>query len=326
MGAEGLSYAAAGVDIEAYERALERVKPLIAATHGKEVAVGVGPFAGLYALPGGGHLASSADGVGTKIKVAIAAGLHRGIGVDIVNHCVNDIATAGARPLFFLDYFATGRLDPDVFTQLIEGMTEACRAAGCALLGGETAEMPGMYALGDYDLAGFIVGLVEAGRNPDPARIKAGDLLVGLPSSGLHTNGYSLVRKVFEDVPLTRVYPELGRPLAEVLLETHRCYLDELSRVRWKGAAHITGGGILGNLPRCLPDRLGARLDRKAWELAPVFDLIRKRGRIADDEMYGTFNMGLGMILVVDPGDAPAGMNVVGEVVRQTGPDRVVIR
>src|SRR6202162_2671709 len=185
MTTEGLSYAAAGVDIEAYERALERVKPLIAATHGKNVAVGVGPFAGLYALPGGGHRAASADGVGTKIKIAIAAGSHRGIGVDIVNHCVNDIATAAARPLFFLDYFATGRLDPEVFTQLIEGMTQACRIAGCALLGGETAEMPGVYALGDYDLAGFIIGMVEAGRSPDPAKIKAGGVLIGLPLGGL---------------------------------------------------------------------------------------------------------------------------------------------
>lgn len=326
MAGEGLSYAAAGVDIEAYERVLERVKPLIAATQGKDVAVGVGPFAGLYALPGGGHLAASADGVGTKIKVAIAAGSHRGIGIDIVNHCVNDIATSGARPLFFLDYFATGKLDPDVFTQLIEGMTEACRAAGCALLGGETAEMPGVYALGDYDLAGFIVGLVEAGGHPETSRIKAGDVLVGLPSSGLHTNGYSLVRKVFEDVPLSRVFPELGRPLGEVLLEPHRSYLDELGRMSWKGAAHITGGGILGNLPRCLPDRLGARLDRSAWTTPPIFELIRKRGRIADDEMHGTFNMGLGMILVADPSDVPAGAAVVGEIVRHSGPDRVVIR
>jgi phosphoribosylformylglycinamidine cyclo-ligase len=325
VGAEGLSYAAAGVDIAAYERALERVKPLIAATHGKEVAVGVGPFAGLYALPGGGHLAASTDGVGTKIKVAIAAGSHRGIGIDIVNHCVNDIATAGARPLFFLDYFATGRLDPEVFTQLIEGMTQACRDAGCALLGGETAEMPGVYALGDYDLAGFIIGLVDAGRQPDTAHVKAGDVLLGLPSSGLHTNGFSLVRKVFEDVPLTRVFPELGRPLGEVLLEPHRSYLDELGRIRWKGAAHITGGGILGNLPRCLPDGLGARLARKGWEVPPIFELVRKRGRVADDEMYGTFNMGLGMILVVDPSDVPSGTTVVGEVVRHSGPDRVVI-
>src|SRR2546421_808016 len=215
MSSEGLSYAAAGVDIEAYERALERVKPLIAATHGKEVAVGVGPFAGLYALAGGGHLAASADGVGTKVKIAIAAASHRGIGVDIVNHCVNDIATAGARPLFFLDYFATGRLDPDVFAQVVEGMTAACRAAGCALLGGETAEMPGVYALGDYDLAGFIVGIVEPGSHRDA--VKAGDALIGLPSSGLHTNGYSLVRKVFEDWPPSPLLPELGKPLGEGL-------------------------------------------------------------------------------------------------------------
>jgi len=326
MSGEGLSYAAAGVDIEAYERVLERVKPLIAATHGKEVAVGVGPFAGLYALPGGGHLAASADGVGTKIKVAIAAGAHRGIGTDIVNHCVNDIATAGARPLFFLDYFATGKLDPEVFAQLIEGMAAACREAGCALLGGETAEMPGVYALGDYDLAGFIVGLVDSGKRPDPAAIRAGDAIVGLPSSGLHTNGYSLVRRVFEDVPLSKVYPELGRPLGEELLEPHTSYLEPLRTIRWKGAAHITGGGILGNLPRCLPDGLGARLDRKSWKEPAIFGLVRKRGKVSDDEMLGTFNMGLGMILVVDGNELPQGVKVVGEVVRHAGPDRVVIR
>src|SRR5438445_1122476 len=222
MSAEGLSYAAAGVDIEAYERVLERVKPLIAATHGKEAAVGVGPFAGLYALHSGGHLAASADGVGTKIKVAIAAGVHRGIGLDLVNHCVNDIATSGARPLFFLDYFATGRLDPEVFTQLIEGMTAACKEAGCALLGGETAEMPGVYALGDYDLAGFIVGMVEPGLIRDPKEIRVGDVLIGLPSSGLHTNGFSLVRKVVEGVPINQVYDELGRQLGDDVLERHR--------------------------------------------------------------------------------------------------------
>ncbi|HXC78270.1 MAG TPA: phosphoribosylformylglycinamidine cyclo-ligase [Candidatus Acidoferrum sp.] len=326
MSAEGLSYAAAGVDIEAYERVLERVKPLIAATHGKEVASGVGPFAGLYGLPGGGHLAASADGVGTKIKVAIAAGSHRGIGTDIVNHCVNDIATAGARPLFFLDYFATGRLDPDVFAQLIEGMAAACTAAGCALLGGETAEMPGVYALGDYDLAGFIVGLVEPGRHLDPTAIHAGDVIVGLPSSGLHTNGFSLVRKVFEDVPLSKVYPELGRPLGDELLEPHRSYLEPLTTMRWKGAAHITGGGIIGNLPRCLPDGLGARLERKSWIEPAIFGLVRKRGKVSNDEMLGTFNLGLGMLLVMDAGDVPPGAQVVGEVVRHSAPDRVMIR
>ena len=316
MSSEGLSYAAAGVDIAAYERALERVKPLIAATHGPEVAAGVGPFAGLYALPGGGHLAASADGVGTKIKVAIAAGRHRGIGVDLVNHCVNDIATAGARPLFFLDYFATGQLDPEVFAQLVEGMTTACRDAGCALLGGETAEMPGVYALGDYDLAGFIVGIVEPGVRREPVR--AGDLLVGLASSGLHTNGYSLARKVFEGEPMQ------GR-LAEQLLAPHVSYLEDLRRMQWKAAAHVTGGGILGNLPRCLPDRQGARLHMHAWKIPSIFERIQRRGRISDDEMWGTFNMGLGMILVVDPKDVPEGALVVGEVVEQTGPDRVEI-
>ena len=323
MSDEGLSYAAAGVDIEAYERALERVKPLIAATHGKEVASGVGPFAGLYALVDGSHLAASADGVGTKIKIAIATGMHRGIGTDIVNHCVNDIATAGARPLFFLDYFATGKLDPDIFAQLIEGMTAACREAGCALLGGETAEMPGMYALGDYDLAGFIVGLVESGR--ERKKIEAGDLLIGLPSTGLHTNGYSLARKVFEGVPLSQEFDQPGRTLGSALLETHRSYLQDLDRIRWKGAAHITGGGILGNLPRCLPDGLGARMNRTAWEAPPIFELIRRLGKVGDDEMFGTFNMGLGMILVVDPADVPDAAPVVGEVVVQSGPDRVIL-
>jgi phosphoribosylformylglycinamidine cyclo-ligase len=325
MAGEGLSYAAAGVDIEAYERVLEKVRPLIEATHGAEVSRGVGPFAGLFALPGGGHLAASADGVGTKIKVAIAANSHRGIGADLVNHCVNDIATAAARPLFFLDYFATGKLDPDVFTQVIEGVTQACREAGCALLGGETAEMPGMYALGDYDLAGFIVGMVEAGLMRDPKQIRAGDLLIGLPSSGLHTNGFSLVRKVFEGVPLSRVFPELGRPLGEELLEVHRSYLLELGSIAWKGAAHITGGGVLGNLPRCLPKGLGARLGRRSWVEPPIFSLVQKRGRISDGEMFGTFNMGLGMILVVDRDEVPRSAQVVGEVVTHTGGERVVI-
>ena len=325
MAGEGMSYAAAGVDIEAYERVLARVKPLIAATHGEDVALGVGPFAGLFALPGGGHLAASADGVGTKIKVAIAASSHRGIGIDLVNHCVNDIATAAARPLFFLDYFATGKLDPEVFIQVIEGVTSACREAGCALLGGETAEMPGVYALGDYDLAGFIVGMVEPGLTRDPKNIRAGDVLIGLPSSGLHTNGFSLVRKVFEDVPLDRVFPELGRPLGEELLEPHRSYLQELGSINWKGAAHITGGGVLGNLPRCLPEGLGARLGRRSWDEPPIFGLLSKRGRIADIEMFGTFNMGLGMILVVDRDEVPRSACVVGEVVEQSGGERVVI-
>jgi len=305
------AYAAAGVDVDAYERMLERVKPLIAGTQGANVVTGVGPFAGLYRLPGGGLLAASADGVGTKIKVAVAAGRHRGIGHDLVNHCVNDIATAGARPLFFLDYFAAGQLEADVFTAVMEGLAEACRLNGCALLGGETAEMPGVYELGDYDLAGFVVGLLEDAEKRPPVR--AGDVLVGLPSSGLHTNGYSLVRRAFQGVPLDHVYPELGRPLADELLEPHRSYLADLQRLPWKAAAHITGGGLSGNLPRVLPEGLGYRLHAGAWRVPPVFELIQRRGRVSDSEMLATFNQGVGMVLVSEqPLD---GYPVIGEVV-----------
>lgn len=312
---EVLSYAGAGVDIPAYEALLAKVKPIIEATHGPSVAKGVGPFAGLYELPTGGWLAASADGVGTKVKVAIAAGEHRGIGQDLVNHCINDIATAGARPLFMLDYFSTAKLDAGVFEQVVEGLALACRQGGCALLGGETAEMPGLYALGDYDLAGFIVGMVEPGALPEVSSVRPGDLLVGLPSSGLHTNGFSLVRRVFADFGLDEVFPELGRPLGAVLLEPHRSYLDQLRSLTWKTAAHVTGGGIPGNLPRALPEGLGYRLDRTRWEEPPIFGLIRSRGRINDDEMLATFNLGIGMILVVAPDTVPAGYPVIGEVV-----------
>jgi phosphoribosylformylglycinamidine cyclo-ligase len=299
---EGLSYASAGVDIAAYERALERIKPLIAATAGPEVAAGVGPFAGLYRLGSGGYLAASADGVGTKIKVAIALGRHRGIGIDLVNHCVNDIATTRAKPLFMLDYFACGSLQEEVFGEVLAGMAEACGAAGCALLGGETAEMPGMYALGDYDLAGFIVGQVAECDVPDLKTIRAGDVLVGLPSSGVHSNGFSLVRKVFQEFP-------------DSLLEPHRSYQRELESVRWKGAAHITGGGIPGNLPRALPEGLDYRLERGAWDVPAIFAEIQERGRVSDEEMFGTFNMGIGMVLVMERSLVPPGSLVIGEVV-----------
>ncbi|HZV52476.1 MAG TPA: phosphoribosylformylglycinamidine cyclo-ligase [Candidatus Dormibacteraeota bacterium] len=321
-GGDGLSYAAAGVDVAAYARMLERVRGLIAATQGAEVVTGVGPFAGLYRLPSGELLAASADGVGTKIKVAIACGRHRGIGHDLVNHCVNDIATAGARPLFLMDYFAGGRLEETVFAEVMTGLVEACSAVGCALLGGETAEMPGVYALGDYDLAGFVVGRVEAGREREPVR--PGDLLVGLPSSGLHTNGFSLVRRVFEGVSLDRVEPGLGRPLGEELLEPHRCYLRQLQSLPWKAAAHITGGGLLVNLPRALPEDLAAEVDRSSWEVPPIFELIARRGRISDEEMLGTFNMGLGMVLVTS--EPLPDLPVVGRVVRRSGAHRVTFR
>ena len=322
-GRDGLSYAAAGVDVGAYQRMLARVGPLIAGTHGPEVASGVGPFAGLYALPGAGYLAASADGVGTKIKVAIAAGSHRGIGIDLVNHCINDIATTRARPLFFLDYFASARLDPDVFGSVMEGLSAACGAAGCALLGGETAEMPGMYALGDYDLAGFIVGVVDREQVPDLSTIRAGDSLVALPASGLHTNGFSLVRRVFDSVPLTHVFPELGRSLAEELLEPHRCYLGDLNGLRWKSAAHLTGGGFFENVPRSLPDGLAARFVRGSWDVPPIFRLISQRGQVLEAEMYSTFNMGVGMVLVCET--PPPGLQVIGEVVPQGDGPRVLL-
>lgn len=322
MSSDGLSYAAAGVDIEAYERMLERVKPLIAGTHGSNVVTGVGPFAGLYELPGGARLAASADGVGTKVKVAIAWGRHRGIGHDIVNHCVNDIATTGARPLFFLDYFASGRLDEAVFSEVVTGLTEACRQNGCALLGGETAELPGVYALGDYDLVGFVVGDVDPSVRRE--QVRPGDLLVGMSSSGLHTNGFSLVRKVFEDVALDHVFPELGRPLGDVLLEPHRSYLRDLQALPWKAAAHITGGGLVGNVHRPLPAGLAAELDRSAWSVPPIFDVIARAGRVAPDEMLGTFNMGLGMVLVTS--ERLPGLPVVGRVVEQAGGQRVRFR
>lgn len=322
MSVEGLSYAAAGVDIDAYNRMLGRVRPAIEATFGREVVAGVGPFSGLYKLADGSLLAASTDSVGTKVKVAAAAGRHDGIGHDLVNHCVNDIATAGARPLFFLDYFAGGKLDEEVFAAVVGGVAAACRDAGCALLGGETAEMPGLYALGDYDIAGFIVGLVAAGAPERPA-VRPGDALVGLPSNGLHTNGYSLVRKVFEDVKLDHVFPELGVPLGDELLRPHRSYLDELRRLPWKAAAHITGGGLLENVPRALPDGLAARFEGSRWDVPPIFGLIAGRGRVAEEEMLGTFNMGLGMVLVMDPADASS-LPVVGQVVEQSGPQRVL--
>jgi phosphoribosylformylglycinamidine cyclo-ligase len=304
---------------------LERVRPLIAATQGPEVVTGLGPFAGLYRLPGGGgQLAASADGVGTKVKVAIACGRHRGIGHDLVNHCVNDIATAGARPLFFLDYFACGRLDAPVFEEVVRGLADACQANGCALLGGETAEMPGLYALGDYDLAGFVVGHVapDAARGREPQQ--AGDLLVGLPSSGLHTNGFSLVRKVFEEVSLDAVFPELGRSLGEELLEPHRSYLADLERLPWKAAAHITGGGLVDNVPRALPEGLAAEFDRSAWRVPPIFDLVARLGRVDGDEMLSTFNMGLGMVLVT--AEPIPGYPVVGRVVERSAGPRVSFR
>lgn len=316
---DGGAYAAAGVDQAGKNRLLERLAPVIARTRTADVVAGVGPFAGLHRVPpGGGLLAASADGVGTKIKLAVAARRHRGIGWDLVNHCVNDIATAGADPLFFLDYLGSSQLDPDVMEQVITGLAEACAAAGCVLLGGETAEMPDVYAPGDYDLVGFIVGHVPAGCERDPVR--PGDVLCALPSSGLHTNGYTLVRKAFQGWDLEAPVPELGRPLVDELLEPHRSYLEPLRHLPWKAAAHITGGGLPGNLPRALPEGLAAEVHRGSWEFPPVFDLVQQRADLSDEEMVAIFNCGLGMILVC--AEPLPGLQTVGRVVEAAGHER----
>jgi phosphoribosylformylglycinamidine cyclo-ligase len=330
------TYAAAGVDIDAAQRAKELIKKHARATLRPEVISGVGPFAGLYKLQGYQEpiLVSSVDGVGTKLKIAAALGRHDTIGIDLVNHCVNDILTSGAEPLFFLDYIAMGKLVPQQVEAIVEGMAGACRAVGCALIGGETAEMPGFYPQGDYDLVGFIIGVVEKGDIIDGRSIKAGDAIIGLPSSGLHTNGYSLVRKLFGTEPsiLSQSYPELGRTLGQELLEPHRCYYHVLKPLlpRIKGMAHITGGGLIDNPPRILPPGLTAKLEKGSWEVPPIFTLIQKKGNIDEKEMYRVFNMGIGMAIISSPDDAVhlsaslAGARVIG-VVERGGTERVVI-
>jgi phosphoribosylformylglycinamidine cyclo-ligase len=249
-------------------------------------------------------LVASADGVGTKLRVAFMAGVHDTIGVDLVNHCVNDILVQGARPLFFLDYLATGRLDPQVAVKIVEGLARGCRENGCALLGGETAEMPGFYADGEYDVAGFIVGAVSRSRVIDGRSIRDGDVLIGLPSSGLHTNGYSLARRIaFETAGLamSSFVPELGRSIGDVLLQPHRSYLRVITPLlearALKGMAHITGGGITDNLPRILPDGVHAVIDRSTWQVPAVFAWLQRTGSVPREDMFRTFNMGVGMII-----------------------------
>ncbi len=333
------AYAAAGVDIAAAERLISRFADLARGARRPEVIADVGPFSGLFRL--GAYrdpvLVASTDSVGTKVKLAAVLGRYEGLGHDLVNHCVNDILTAGAEPLFFLDYIGGSGVTDEAKLALVGGVAAACREAGCALLGGETADMPGLYATGDFDLVGFVLGVVEREAVIDGSRIREGDVLLGLPSDGLHTNGYSLVRKVFDvgfggDVEeererLNRTYPGLDVSLGEALLAPHRCYYRELKPVlpQLRGIAHITGGGIPGNVPRVLPEGLGARIDKSAWETPPLFRLIQERGNIAEEEMYRTFNMGIGIVLAVAAADAEAvrsqlaGALVAGEVVRATG-------
>lgn len=332
------SYARAGVDIDAGNRAVQLIKDHVRSTYRPEVLSELGLFGGLFQLSGYREpvLVSSADGVGTKLKIACLLDRHDTIGMDIVNHSVNDILTCGAEPLFFLDYLAMGKLVPERVERIVSGLARACREVGCALIGGETAEMPGIYAEDEYDLAGFIVGAVERDKIIDSRRIQAGDVVIGLPSSGLHTNGYSLVRKVFgigrERAPLEVFYPELGRTLGDELLEPHRCYYPMLKPVLplIKGMAHITGGGLIDNVPRILPQGLAARFHRARWKIPPIFRLIQEKGKVEDAEMFRVFNMGIGMMLISSPEEAGAlkalpGALALGEVVRQGGEERVLI-
>ncbi len=321
------SYAAAGVDIAEGNRAVARMKQAVEATHGPAVLRGIGSFGGAFraselATYDDPVLVASTDGVGTKVELAARLGQVRGIGADIVNHCIDDILVQAARPLFFLDYLAASTLDADLVAEVVAGMAEACEAAGCALLGGETAEMPGVYRGEDYDLVGFIVGAVEKDRIVDGSSITAGDLILGLPSSGLHTNGYSLVRKVFriasDPAPLHKHYPELGRTLAEELLEPHRCYYHEIRPALHliKGLAHITGGGFEGNIPRTLPRGLAALIERGTWQVPPIFKLVQELGGVSDAEMYRVFNMGIGMAVICSPEHAPALLSQLPQAVK----------
>ncbi len=337
MGAERGTYREAGVDIDAADRIVKVAHKQARATFTPEVIGDLGFFGGLFELKGYKEpvIVSSTDGVGTKLKIACALDKHDTIGMDLVNHCVNDILTCGATPLFFQDYVAMAKLIPETLKSIIEGMAHALAEVGCALIGGETAEMPGLYPEGEYDLVGFIVGAVEKRNIIDGSSIKAGDPIIGLPSSGLHTNGYSLARKVFdaERLTLNKFYPELGRTLGEELLEPHRCYYHLLKSLipQIKGIAHITGGGIYGNLPRILPQGLAARIERGSWEAPPIFWLIKQQGNIEEQEMFRVFNMGIGMALVTAPGDAAMltreipGARLIGEVIKQKEGKRVVI-
>ncbi len=305
-----IQYKDAGVNIDEADRAVSSIRPMARKTFSKNVLTDIGSFGGGFLLQGYKQpvLVSSADGVGTKLKIAFLTGNHSTVGQDLVNHCVNDIAVQGASPLFFLDYFSVGKLDAKVAAEVVSGMARGCKANRCALIGGETAEMPGLYTEGEYDLAGFIVGAVEKKRMITGKTIKRGDVLLGLPSTGLHTNGYSLARKLLFEVAEhthdTHV-EELGGSIAEELLKVHRSYLKPIRALHdagiLKGAAHITGGGITENTPRILPKGLGVHIKADSWPILPVFEVLRTIGRIPEDDWRRTFNLGIGMILVVAP-------------------------
>jgi phosphoribosylformylglycinamidine cyclo-ligase len=310
-----MDYKQSGVDIDAGNEVVQRIRSLAKRTFTPGVLSDIGSFGGLFALSSAAIadpvLVASADGVGTKLRVAFMTGVHGTIGRDLVNHCVNDILVQGAQPLFFLDYLATGRLEPDVAVQIVEGLAAACRENGCALLGGETAEMPGFYADGEYDVAGFIVGVVDRSRLIDGRSIQPGDVLIGVPSSGLHTNGYSLARRIAFEVAGLRPsdhVAELGATIGDALLVPHRSYLPLIKPLldggRIKGMAHITGGGITDNLPRILPEGTHAAIVRDAWPTPRIFEWLQRAGNVPAADMLRTFNMGIGLIVVCAPNDA----------------------
>jgi phosphoribosylformylglycinamidine cyclo-ligase len=308
-----ISYKDAGVNIDAANAAKARIKQLARRTFNEHVMTEIGSFGGMFSARFSDArdpvLVASCDGVGTKLKAAFATGIHNTIGYDLVAHCVDDILVQGARPLFFLDYIATGKLEPEVIAQIVEGLARACTEANCALLGGETAEMPGFYPEGEYDVAGFIVGIVDRPKVIDGSRITAGDVVIGLPSLGLHTNGYSLARKLLFDVAgyqIDQQVPELGCTVGEELLKPHKNYLPALARLIEhegviKGLVHITGGGLVENIPRILPRNVDVVIKEGSWPVLPVFDLLQKIGQVPRDEMLRTFNLGLGMIVITHP-------------------------
>jgi phosphoribosylformylglycinamidine cyclo-ligase len=315
-----LTYKDAGVDIDAGNALVERIKPAVAATRRPGVLSGIGGFGGLFEVPSGYArpvLVAGTDGVGTKLKLAIETGYHGGVGIDLVAMCVNDVIVQGAEPLFFLDYYGTGRLDVDVATAVIEGIAEGCRQAGAALLGGETAELPGFYQDGDYDLAGFCVGIVEFARIIDGARVAPGDVILGIASSGLHSNGYSLARKVLERSGAPHDMVLDGAPLMERLLAPTRIYVKPLlallAEIEVHALAHITGGGLPENLPRVLPEGMMATIDLGSWQRPAVFDWLQSEGGIADAELYRTFNCGLGMAVVLPEAAAGAAIALLAE-------------
>ncbi len=328
------AYARAGVDVDLGNKLKRAIQSLVRQTHGPQVLGGIGGFGGLFRANYSGMrepvLVASIDGVGTKLKIAFALNKHETVGADLVNHCVNDIAVLGARPLFFLDYIGCGKLEPRVFQQLLRGLSRACRSSGCALLGGETAQMPGMYRKGEYDLAGCIIGVVDRGNIIDGRKIRPGDVILGLESNGLHTNGYSLAREILLGkmrLKVTSRLPGLAKTVGQELLRVHKNYQLLLAKIQSgmiKGLAHITGGGLIDNLPRTLPGNCDAVIETKSWRVPRIFQLLEENGKIDPQEMYQVFNMGIGMVAVVSERDAGRAMLMlkakrIGQIARGNG-------